>query len=143
MAASPLQVWAALVDPEAVARWKVPAGMSAVVHEYDVRVGGRLRVSLTYDDGGRVGKSSPHTDAYSGHFVQLVPGELVVEVDEFETADPALQGEMTSTIRLSPVEEGTLVEAVHEGLPHGVPPEQNEQGWSESLDRLAALVEER
>lgn len=31
--------------------------------------------------------------------------------------------------------------AVHEGLPRGVPPAQNEAGWREVLDKLAALVE--
>ena len=143
VSAPPLQVYAALVDPGLVARWKVPAAMSAVVHEFDPREGGRLRVSLTYDDDGAVGKSSAHTDTYSGRFVRLVPGELVVEVDEFESPDPALRGEMTSTVRLTPVDGGTEIEAVHEGLPAGVPAEQNERGWRESLDRLAALVEGR
>jgi hypothetical protein len=30
---------------------------------------------------------------------------------------------------------------VHDGLPPGVPPADNETGWRESLARLAALVE--
>jgi hypothetical protein len=32
-------------------------------------------------------------------------------------------------------------DAVHEGLPAGVLPADNETGWRESLARLAALVE--
>jgi hypothetical protein len=31
--------------------------------------------------------------------------------------------------------------AVHERLPSGVSPADNEMGWGESLDKLAALVE--
>lgn len=78
---------------------------------------------------------------YRGRFVRLVPGELVVEVDEFETGDLALRGEMTSTISLSDAEGSTELVAVHDGLPPGLSPAANEQGWRESLTRLAALVE--
>jgi uncharacterized protein YndB with AHSA1/START domain len=40
-------------------------------------------------------------DTNHGHFVQLVPNERLVEVDEFETTDPTIRGEMTITITLS------------------------------------------
>lgn len=43
-------VYRALVDPRAVARWKVPDGMRCKVHAFDAREGGTIRVSLTYDD---------------------------------------------------------------------------------------------
>ncbi len=36
---------------------------------------------------------------------------------------------------------GTDVFAVHDGLPRGVPPADNEAGWRSSLAKLAALVE--
>lgn len=42
-------VYRALLDPEAVARRKVPDGMTCELHEFDARGGGRIRVSLTYD----------------------------------------------------------------------------------------------
>jgi uncharacterized protein YndB with AHSA1/START domain len=100
-------------------------------------------VSLTYE-GDEAGKSGSHTDTYRGRFERLVPGELVVEVDEFETDDPSLQGEMKMTFRLADADGGgTELVAVHEGLPAGLSPELNEQGWTESLDRLTALVESR
>ncbi|MGH3648800.1 MAG: SRPBCC domain-containing protein, partial [Micromonosporaceae bacterium] len=89
----------------------------------------------------RVGKTTAHTDTYHGRFAKLVPDELVVEVSEFETADPALSGEMTITISLADAAGGTDLVAVHEGLPSGVLPADNELGWRESLARLAALVE--
>jgi len=135
------RVYAALVDPATVAQWKVPSDMTCEVHEFDAREGGSLRVSLTYDAADRTGKTEGRTDTYRGRFVTLVPGELVVEVDEFETSDPALAGEMTITIRLSDADGGTQLDAVHEGLPAVVAPADNEAGWRESLTRLAALVE--
>lgn len=134
-------VYRALIDAGAVARWKVPAGMTCQVHEFEGREGGAFRISLTYDAPDRVGKTTAHTDTYHGRFAKLVPDELVVEVSEFETADPALSGEMTITISLADAAGGTDLVAVHEGLPSGVLPADNELGWRESLARLAALVE--
>jgi uncharacterized protein YndB with AHSA1/START domain len=135
------RVYAALTDPAAVARWRVPAAMTSHVHEFDASEGGAIRVSLTYDAPDRTGKTVGRTDTYHGRFVRLVPNELVVEVVEFETDDPALRGEMTITIRLSDADGATQLDAVHEGLPAGVLPADNETGWRESLARLAALVE--
>ena len=135
------RVYAAFIDGEAIPRWKVPREMTAEVHEFDGREGGRYRVSLTYTAPDRAGKSTAHTDTYTGRFVRLVPGELVVEVQEFETSDPAMRGEMTSTVTLTDADGGTDLVAVHEGVPEGVRPEDNELGWRESLDRLAELVE--
>ncbi len=136
------QVYRALLDPEAVARWRFPAGMTCDVHAFDAREGGEVRVSLTYEAPDRVGKTQGRTDSYHGRFAALVTDELVVEVDEFETADPALQGEMTITIRLRDAAGGTELVAQHDGLPPGVPPRDNEVGWQQALARLAALVEQ-
>jgi uncharacterized protein YndB with AHSA1/START domain len=119
----------------------VPIGMTSHVHAFEGRQGGRFRISLTYDAPTGVGKTSAHTDTYHGRFVKLVPNERIVEVVEFETADPALRGEMTITITLADADGGTEVLAVHEGLPPGVPTADNETGWRETLAKLAALVE--
>src|SRR3954466_2768135 len=94
-------VYRLLLDPDAIARWKVPDDMTAKVHAFEAREGGAIRVSLTYDTPTGTGKSASHTDTYRGRFVRLVPDECVVEADEFETDDPALQGEMLSTITLA------------------------------------------
>jgi uncharacterized protein YndB with AHSA1/START domain len=75
--------------------------------------------------------------------VKLVPNERVVEVVEFETADPALRGDMTVTITLTDADGGTEVLAVHDGLPPGLSTADNEAGWRSSLEKLAALVEDR
>jgi uncharacterized protein YndB with AHSA1/START domain len=134
-------VYRALVDAHAIAKWKVPDGMTAHVHEFDPREGGSIRVSLTYDEPTATGKTTSHTDTYHGRFVKLVPNEQVVEAVEFETADPALGGEMTITISLADVDGATEIVAVHEALPVGLSPGDNERGWREALAKLAALVE--
>ncbi len=141
IAAPRAAVYRALIDPAAIARWRVPDGMTSEVHEFDAREGGRFRVSLTYDAPTDTGKSAAHTDTYHGHFARLVPDEQVVEVFEFETADPGLGGEMTMTTVLADADGGTEVIIVHDGVPDSVPPADNETGTRMALAKLARLVE--
>ncbi len=135
------QVYRALLDPDAVAAWRVPDGMTATVHEFDGRVGGAFRISLTYDDARETGKSGGHTDTYGGRFTRLVPDERVVEVAAFETDDPALATEMTMTTTLADAGEGTDVTILHEGIPDAVPRADNEAGTRMALENLARWVE--
>jgi uncharacterized protein YndB with AHSA1/START domain len=136
------KVYDALIDADAIVRWKVPTGMTAHVHAFDGREGRTFRISLTYDAPTGTGKTSASTDTYHGRFVQLLPHERVIEVDEFETADPAMRGEMTITITLSDADDGgTDLVAVHDDVPPGVSTADNEAGWQSAPARLAALVE--
>ncbi|MBT2422525.1 SRPBCC domain-containing protein [Streptomyces sp. ISL-22] len=139
--ASRAAVYRALLDADAIARWRVPDGMTGHVHEFDGREGGAFRVSLTYDRPTGTGKSDAHTDTYHGRFVRLVPDEQVVEEVEFETDDPALRGTMTMTTTLTDADGGTDVLVVHEGIPDAVPARDNETGTRMALANLARLVE--
>jgi uncharacterized protein YndB with AHSA1/START domain len=134
-------VYRALLDADAIAKWRVPDSMTSQVHELEAREGGSFRVLLTYDAPDRKGKSESHTDTYHGHFAKLVLDEQVVEVFEFETADPALGGMMTMTTTLTDAADGTDVLLVHEGLPDSVPAADNEMGTRMALANLAELVE--
>jgi uncharacterized protein YndB with AHSA1/START domain len=134
-------VYRALIDAHAVSTWMVPDDMTSHVHAFDAREGGFFRISLTYEAPTETGKTTANTDTYHGRFVKLVPNEQVVEVLEFETEDPSMRGEMTITFVLTDAEGGTDVLAVHDGLPPGLSPADNETGWRMSLAKLAALVE--
>ena len=134
-------VYAALLDADAIARWRVPDGMISHVHQFDPREGGSFRVSLTYELPTGTGKSGAHTDTYHGHFVKLVPNAQVVEVSEFETSDPGMRGEMTMTTTLVDAGTGTDITIVHDGIPDTVAPADNETGTRMALAKLAALVE--
>ena len=133
-------VYEALTDPAKIGRWRFPDGMTSVVEPQE---DGGFRVTLTYVAPDAQGKTTARSDTYRARFTRLVPPELVVEVDEFETADPQLAGEMTMTITLRDSAGGTELLAVHEGVPPAVAPEDNELGWRMALERLAALVEGR
>ena len=134
-------VYRALLDAQAVATWMVPTGMTSHVHSFDPREDGSFRISLTYEEPTGTGKTTAHTDTYHGRFVKLVPNEQVVEVVEFETTNPALCGEMTITTTLTDAGGGTELLAVHNALPPGLSPADNEVGWRMALTKLAGLVE--
>lgn len=135
------KVYRALLDSQAVSIWKVPTGMTCHVHSFEAREGGSFRISLSYDEPTRTGKTAARTDTYRGRFVKLVPNERVVEVDEFETDDPALRGEMTVTTELLDSDGGTEVIISYEGLPQGVSIADNETGTRMALAKLASFVE--
>ncbi len=50
---------------------------------------------------------------------------------------------MTITYLLDDADDGTNLIGLHENLPPGVSPADNELGWSMSIDKLAQLVESR
>ena len=48
-------VYRALLDPQAIAAWRVPDGMTSHVHAFEPRAGGCFRVSLSYEAAGATG----------------------------------------------------------------------------------------
>ncbi|WP_297613843.1 SRPBCC family protein [Nocardia sp.] len=135
-------VFRALLDARSVRTWMVPDGMTSRIHEFDPRVGGRFRISLTYDVPTAAGKTSARTDTFHGTFVRLVSDAEVVQNVEFETDNPSLSGEMTITYSLFAVPGGTRVIARHDNLPPGLAPDDNELGFRMSLAKLATLAEQ-
>jgi uncharacterized protein YndB with AHSA1/START domain len=143
MAASPGRVWAALVDPEALLAWLPPGGMTARFERFDARPGGSYRMVLTYADAsGSPGKATADSDVVEARFVDIVPGERVVQAVDFVSDDPAYAGTMTMTWEIAVVEAGTRVDIVAEDVPDGVSAEDHAAGLSSSLANLADYVEQ-
>jgi uncharacterized protein YndB with AHSA1/START domain len=140
-----IAVYQACLDPDALASWRVPDNMTGHVHAFEAREGGAFRMSLTYKESERSpgGKTSEGTDTFQGRFAQLIPGEKIVEIIEFESPDPQFAGEMTMTTSFADADEGTVVTVLCEGIPAGVRPEDNEIGTEQALRKLAALVTAR
>ena len=60
IAAPPAQVFAALLDRDALMAWLPPEGMAARFERFDPRPGGSYRLVLTYTDAsGAPGKAAP------------------------------------------------------------------------------------
>jgi uncharacterized protein YndB with AHSA1/START domain len=130
--APPQRVYKAFLDPDALVKWVSPHGFTAKVHKMDAKVGGGFRMSFTNFGTG-------HTHAFGGKYLELTPNERIRYTDKFD--DPNLPGEMTVTVRLRKVSNGTDLEIVQEGIPAVIPLEMCYVGWQEALSLLAHVVE--
>ncbi|PSJ60335.1 SRPBCC family protein [Pseudaminobacter soli (ex Li et al. 2025)] len=141
--ATPHTIYRALLDPEAIVRWRPPAGMKAQVYAFDAREGGTFRMSFSYADASHEvrGKTSDDADVFEGRFLELVPDQRVVELIEFESDDPAFAGAMTVTTSLRAVDGGTEVTIRCENVPRGIRPEDHAAGMASTLDNLANFTE--
>jgi uncharacterized protein YndB with AHSA1/START domain len=93
VAAPPEQVFAAFVDPDALAAWLPPDGMSCRFERFDPRPGGSYRLVLTYADAAAApGKATPDSDIVEARYVDIVPGVRVVQAVDFVSDDPAYAG---------------------------------------------------
>ena len=136
------RVYAALVDPDALTVWLPPAGMTGTFERFDARPGGSYRMVLTYADAaGARGKSTAGTDVVESRFVDVVPGERVVQAVDFVSDDPAYAGTMTMTWELTAVDEGTRIEIVADNVPEGIAADDHAAGLASSLANLAEYLE--
>lgn len=136
-------VYNAFIDPQLVAQWLAPDNMRGEVHVFDASEGGTFRMSLTYLDPQHSpgGKTSKDKDSFRGKFAELLPYEKIVELIEFDSADPRLAGEMKMTVSLADKEAGTEVTLLFQDIPEGIRPEDNDKGSEQSLKKLAKLLE--
>lgn len=141
--ASPETIYRAFVDPKALIAWLPPAGMKARLFSFDPRPGGSYRMALSYEQANHPGhgKTSEHTDVVEARFKELVPGERIVQVVEFQSDDPAFAGAMTMTWSLAAVADGTMTTILCEDVPAGIGKEDHDAGLSSTLANLAAFVE--
>lgn len=140
--APPDRVFAALVDPEALAVWLPPDRMSCRFERFDARPGGSYRAILAYDDAtGSPGKTRADEDVVEARFVEIVPGVRVVQAVDFVSDDPAYAGTMTMTWEVTPAGSGTWLELRADDVPAGISAEDHVAGLSSSLANLASYLE--
>jgi uncharacterized protein YndB with AHSA1/START domain len=142
IAASPDQVYAALVDPEALSVWLAPSGMTARFGHFDARPGGSYRLVLTYADPATArGKATPDSDIVDVRFLDLVTDTRVVQAVDFVSDDPVNAGTMTMTWELTAVDGGTRLDISAHDVPAGISAEDHAAGLASSLENLAAYLE--
>lgn len=143
--ASPEKIYAAHTSAAAIATWRPPTGMTAKIYEFNPQEGGTFHMAFIYKETTHDirGKTTENEDAFKGRFLELVPNKRIVELVEFESADPAFAGEMKITTSLKPVAEGTEVTVTCENVPAGIKKEDHLEGIHSSLKNLAAFTEGR
>lgn len=132
LATKPEKIYRAFTDADAMARWLPPNGFTGHVHELEVKVGGKHRMSFTNFTTGK-------SESFGGEYLELVPNERLRYTDRFD--DPNLPGTITVTVTLKACAVGTEVNIVQEGIPEVIPVEACYLGWQESLLNLGRLVE--
>lgn len=95
LAAAPEDVFAAMADPQRLARWWGPAGFSNEFEVCEFREGGRWAFTMVGPDGTRYPNESV--------FVRIKPGHLLV-------VDHTVQPLFRLTITLSPLPGGTRLQ---------------------------------
>ena len=132
------RVWRAWTDPVRMAAWWGPKGFTNPVCEMDVRPGGRIRILMRAPDG------SDHP--MSGIFREVVPPERLVWDASPEDDQGVAYARTVTTVAFAETAGGGTLLTVHTvmtelmDLGPGIGQEM-EQGWSQSFDRLADLLE--
>lgn len=122
---TPQEMWAAWTDPKLYAKWLNPMGLDLVIHEWDLRVGGRVRFDMPMPDGNK--------NPQDGVFHVLSPYTHLVSGSEDKS--------FLLDVEMQP--RGSLTHLVVHIT--GVPPEWHQaaiQGWGQCLNNLERVLKE-
>jgi uncharacterized protein YndB with AHSA1/START domain len=90
----------------------------------------------------RTGQATADSDIVEARFVDIVPGERVVQAVDFVSDDPAYTGTMIMTWEVTAADAGTRVNIVARDVPDGISAEDHAAGLDSSLTKLAAYSEQ-
>ena len=128
-------VWKAWTDPEHVARWWGPHGMTTRVNELDLRPGGSWRYVMLGPDGFEMPQR--------GVFSEVVPPELIATSAEFEVGMDAPH-RMTLRYQFDDLGDKTKMTMT---ITHASADERREheamgvvEGWNANFDSLVEYV---
>ena len=128
--AAPEEVWRAWTEPEEMKRWWGP-GKNDVVRlaEADVRVGGSFRVAFTSD--------SDEMLEVSGVYSEIVPHRKLAFTWAWKSAP---EQESRVTVTFEPSGSGTDLTLLHEQFFDAGARDAHEEGWSNALAKIDAVI---
>jgi uncharacterized protein YndB with AHSA1/START domain len=132
-------VWKAWTDPQMMARWWGPKGFTNPVCEMDVRVGGKILIHMRAPNGA--------VHPMTGTFDEVAEPECLVfrAVPIGHDGTPLLESLTTVTFH----DLGGKTKIIVHASAAPIEPIASEMlkgmnmGWSQSLERLADLIEQR
>lgn len=122
--ATPERLWSFWTDPKKYATWFNPAPLDLVIHEFDLRVGGKIRFDMPQPDGNKNPQEgvfhvlTPHSQIVSGS-----PDKSFLMQVDFEPVG-AKDTRMTVTMTGVPAEYHAMAT----------------QGWNAGFDKLEARL---
>lgn len=134
--ASPERVYAAWSKPELWARWFPPHGFTMTIDHMDFRVGGTFAASFH-------GMGFVHP--FTGTYVELVPGERIAWTAAFP--ESPVPDQIRTTVVLAATPDGQTEMRVRQEFAVVTPETEQatqgaHEGWSQTLDKLAAFLAE-
>lgn len=126
------RVFQAFVDPTQMTQWFCPHGRTCILHELDVRPGGRYRIGL---------RAAPDDVAtVNGEYREVVPPERLVMTWVWEGGENAGH-ETLVTLRFNKVPQGTELTLTHEfpGRPQAAVANHS-RGWTSVFENLERYV---
>lgn len=146
------KVWNAVTVEEKVKLWWGPNGFSAPIIKIDFKVGGKYLYCMRASP--EMAKMLGKTDFYSaGEYKEIVPNKKLVVTDYFSDENgnivPATYYGMskdfalktTVTMTFEEKDGKTTLTIRYPGIPAGETMEQARQGWMQSLDKLAKVLQ--
>ncbi|MGI9520964.1 MAG: SRPBCC family protein [Hyphomicrobiaceae bacterium] len=125
------KIFSAWTDPARLVQWFGPSErMTCEVPELELRVGGRYTILMHSPDGER--------HCVSGEYREIIPNEKLVFSWAWEST-PDRVSQVTVTLR--PHGDQTRLQLTHEQFFDESIRDRHNEGWSGSLDRLAAKIE--
>ena len=120
-----------LTEPHELAKWWGPHGFTTPTLELDLRVGGRYRFTM----------QPPEGDAFhlSGEFREINPLERLAYTFVWEEPTPD-DRETLVTLSLRDLSEWTEVSLTHGAFATEERRALHEGGWTDSFERLQALI---
>jgi uncharacterized protein YndB with AHSA1/START domain len=122
-------VFSAWSEPRHFQRWFAPAGLTLPLKFMDFREGGKLDMTMILPDGTKF--------AGDGIYDAIVPMESITWTSRLRHVNPPLV--VATTVTFADQEESTLV-TVHQTYIDSGTPEGAREGWTSTLENLAALV---
>ena len=129
LTAPPDRCFRAWTDPEALKHWFGPANSEVLLAETDPRVGGRYRVVMRSHDG--------QEHDISGEFREVVANRKLVFTWAWRSTP---ERQSLVTVEFVPEGAATALTLTHEQFADEAARDRHRQGWTGSLDRLAAFV---
>ena len=131
--AAPQQVFAAVTDPNELAKWWGPQGFTMPSAQFDPRVGESYRLEMRPPDGGAF--------YLTGEFREVDPPARLTYTFAYEDPDP---DDVENLVELSFRSLGAVTEVAFTQGPFKTEARRqlHEDGWSDSFDKLEHVISE-